>query len=48
MTSEGEKEKATLDIDMDEIREELFEEFMNTTTPTDPKYQNFLKLRYHP
>ena len=42
MTTQGEKHKASLDIDMDVIQLELYEEFMNTTNPHEPKYKPLL------
>ena len=43
MTTQGDKHKASLDIDIDDIQTKLYEEFKNTTNPNDPKYKNFFK-----
>ena len=39
MSAVGTKDKATLDIDVDELNDALFDEFLKSENPTDKKYK---------
>jgi len=43
MSTEGDKDKANIEIDLDEMTDALFDEFLQSDTPTDKKYTTFMK-----